>query len=173
MTKLPTIEVINPASEGETMTVNRDDIDEMVYSAERINVGLKRGRQFFNPMFYSGPIASVQKVFVVGHWPRIVADYEALNIPVVVLDSAQAAKPPKPEHIKDTALKAEAVRQAPPIPENYEDMSWPQLRSAAAKISDVPVVNKKQALEIMAEAEAGRAEDITPAAIAPGADAWH
>jgi hypothetical protein len=60
---------------------------EVVYSTEMV-AGLE-GRTFRNPRHFLKPEPAATKVYVAPGWPKIVAAYEALKIPVSPLDELQ------------------------------------------------------------------------------------
>lgn len=131
---------------------------ELIYSQQ--STGFVAGRAYSNPRFFTTPRENVSKVFVVGDWPKIVAAYEALGVPVERLDAAPTAedKPLPAAPIINTADKPEEVV----IPEDWEDLTWQKLRSLAASVSSTPVKNSDEAkaairaeLDRRAMAEAG------------------
>lgn len=65
---------------------------ELIYSQQ--STGFDKSRAYSNPRFFTTPRHDVAKVFIVGDWPQIVAAYEALGVPVEVLDQAPSAPPP-------------------------------------------------------------------------------
>ena len=109
---------------------------------------------FINPRFFSTPRAGVTKVFLVGDWPKIEAAYKALGVPVERLDVAPAAKP-SPAAAMPLPTVPEAERAAVAIPEDWRDLSWPQIRSLAAQFASEPVLNKADAVAAV-EAELAR-----------------
>lgn len=65
---------------------------ELIYSQQAS--GFDKSKAYANPRFFTTPRADVEKVFIVGDWPLIVAAYEALGVPVERLDEAPKAPPP-------------------------------------------------------------------------------
>lgn len=133
---------------------------ELIYSQQASD--FVRGKVYANPRFYSTPRAGVSKVYLVGDWPKIRADYEALGVLVETVDlagvtvtpgSAEAmpAPPPLPKALP------EEDRDAIEIPADWQELTWPQLRKLAANFAPA-VLNKADAAAAV-EAELARRED--------------
>ncbi len=70
---------------------------KLIYSNDPSDV--TEGAQNRNPDYFDGPEKGVEEVGVVGDYPKIVAAYEALEVPVVV----KAVAAPEPITRKDIA----------------------------------------------------------------------
>jgi hypothetical protein len=126
---------------------------EVVYSRERRP--LKRGQRFQNPRFFDGVISGATKVRLDGHYPRIVEAYAAAGVQVLRTDALTVTSPTEklPPHEPGAVV----------IPEDWQELPWtqrtgddgPTLRALASAISDAPVINKSQAIEVI-EAELKR-----------------
>lgn len=141
---------------------------ELIYSRQATN--FIAGRAYSNPRFYSVPRRGVTKVFLVGDWPKIEADYKAMGVPVERLDVEDAT--PKADHptssevaLARLAAKATADERAlAHIPDGWRDLPWTKpgddgltLRGLATTFSDTPVINKAQAIAAMVAELARRA----------------
>lgn len=137
---------------------------ELIYSRQASDY--IKGRAYSNPRFYSAPRRGVTKVYLVGDWPKIEADYKALGVPVERLDEADASTKPKPEPSAEEALGRLTAQTTADeraqiyIPDDWRDLPWTRpaegrdltLRGLGAMFSDAPVLNKAQAVAaIMAE----------------------
>lgn len=67
---------------------------EIIYSAQ--STDFIKGQAYANPVYYIGPRSNVAKVQIVGDYPQIKADYEALGIPVEIVSSDKAQAGPAP-----------------------------------------------------------------------------
>lgn len=113
---------------------------ELIYSQQAD--GFVKGMAYSNPRFYSTPRTGVSKVYLVGDWPKIEADYTALGVPVERLDAAPQPEPaPAPAAVSHKAEDPGAVT----IPEGWADLPWQKLRSIASQVSDAPVKNAAEA----------------------------
>jgi hypothetical protein len=139
---------------------------ELIYSRQA--TGFVPGRAYSNPRFYTRPREGVTKVYLVGDWPKIEADYKALGVPVERLD----APPALDDSTRDTVVRNGAARfvsdvpqderAAIEIPADWSGLSWPALRGLATKLSDTPVLNKADATAAI-EAELARRSQGDPA----------
>jgi hypothetical protein len=135
---------------------------ELIYSQQPSD--FVAGRAYSNPRFYSTPRSGVSKVYLVGDWPQIEADYTALGVPVERLDAAPLPAPaPAPAAITHKAEDPGSVI----IPDGWADLSWQKLRSIASQVSDAPVKNGDEARAAI-EAELNRRELDEPRADALG-----
>jgi hypothetical protein len=86
---------------------------ELVYSQQ--STGFDKSLAYSNPRFFTTPRSDVSKVYVVGDWPKVVAAYEALGIPVERLDAAPVVEPPPT--VQCPPELASMIRHAfPPFP---------------------------------------------------------
>jgi hypothetical protein len=127
-------------------------MSEIVYSQTRR--GLGPGQVQLNPRHFQAPRADASKVYFIGDWPKIEAAYTALGVPVERLDAAPAVEPPPAAVMPLPTLPVEA-RAEVEIPQDWRDLSWPQVRSLAAQFASEPVLNKAQAVDAV-EAELAR-----------------
>lgn len=130
---------------------SKDKRFELIYSAQR--TGFEAGRRYSNPRFFSTPRAGVSSVIVIGDYPNIVSAYEKLGVPVRVAQnpsdlpaSARKADPrPVAPAVPETAYlptaEPRAEQEAVEIPENWRDLSWPQRKSLASRVSDMAIIN--------------------------------
>jgi hypothetical protein len=124
---------------------------EVVYTRERR--ALKRGQMFQNPRFFDGPISGAKRVLLDGDYPRITEAYARQGVPVSRTDALEVSAAPLPPHEPHAII----------IPDDWRDLPWTQragesgatLRALASAISDKPVVNKAEAVEVV-EAELAR-----------------
>lgn len=135
---------------------------ELIYSRQASN--FIQGRAYSNPRFYSAPRRGVTRVFLVGDWPKIEADYRALGVPVERLDVSEATTSAPVETSAEEALGRLAAkttadeRAAHHIPDDWRDLPWTRpaegrdmtLRGLAALFSDAPIINKGQAIASIA-----------------------
>jgi hypothetical protein len=113
---------------------------ELIYSQQSSD--FVEGRAYSNPRFYSTPRSGISKVYLVGDWPQIAADYEALGVSVERLDTAPLPEPaPAPAAIVHKAEDPGSVI----IPDGWADLSWQKLRSIASQVSDAPIKNGDEA----------------------------
>lgn len=147
---------------------------ELIYSDQTTD--FISGRAYSNPRFYTTPRSGVTKVFLVGDWPKIAADYQALGVAVEPLDAASATgQPADPElQAPPAALTPVPVEQRDTvnIPADWSELPWTQagdadgltLRGLASDLSDAPILNKKQAkAAILAELDRrGAAIEVDP-----------
>jgi hypothetical protein len=118
----------------------------LIYSQQAS--GFIRGKAYANPRYFSTPRAGVEKVQIVGDWPNIRRAYEALKVPVEQIDlSGAVAEPSAPADAiaappSLTPVAPEPERAAIDIPEDWQSLSWPQLRRLAASFSPDPIINK-------------------------------
>lgn len=113
---------------------------ELIYSQQ--STDYVEGRAYSNPRFYSTPRSGISKVYLVGDWPRIEADYTALGVPVERLDKAPVPAPaPAPAAITHTAEDPGSVV----IPDDWEGLPWPKLRGLASQVSAEPIKNGEEA----------------------------
>lgn len=123
---------------------------ELIYSQQSSD--FCEGRAYANPRFYSTPRQGVSKVFLVGDWPKIEADYTALGVPVERLDKAPLAAPaPAPGFVAKTAADPGSVV----IPDDFRSLHWKPLRVLADQLSPVPTTNNPDAIAAI-EAELQR-----------------
>lgn len=90
---------------------------ELIYSTQAGD--FLAGRAYSNPRFFSTPRTGVSKVLIVGEWPKIVAAYEAMGVPVERLDAQQAVA--EPEHTRLPADLAEQIAETFPASEPATD----------------------------------------------------
>ena len=141
---------------------------ELVYS--RQGSDFIKGRAYSNPRFYSTPRQGVSKVYVVGDYPQIVADYERMGVPVEIVDEGFALPKGRNAHPAVTGAEiigprvADVAREGVEIPVDWRDLKWSTpddqgrtLRGLAAQFSDTPVLNKGEAVTAV-EAELARRE---------------
>jgi len=57
------------------------------------------------------------------------------------------------EEPKEEVSESVESESKPEIPDDYNDLSWPKLRSLASQFTDEKGINKERALEILAEAK--------------------
>jgi hypothetical protein len=113
---------------------------ELIYSQQSSD--FVEGRAYSNPRFYSTPRPGVSKVYLVGDWPKIEADYTALGVPVERLHAAPLPAPaPAPAAITHTAEDPGSVV----IPADWDDLPWPKLRALASQVSTAPIKNGDEA----------------------------
>jgi hypothetical protein len=129
---------------------------ELIYSRQASD--FIKGRAYANPRFYSRPRSGVTKVFIVGEWPHIEADYKALGVEIVKLSdgttvTAGATAAPPVESLARTVPLAE--RADVEIAEDWANLPWPQLRQLGQALCADRVLNKAQAAEAV-EAELAR-----------------
>lgn len=131
---------------------------ELIYSRQASD--FIKGRVYSNPRFYASPRRGVTKVYLVGDWPKIEADYRALGVPVERLDEEAASAKPKPEPSAEEALARLTAQTAADeraliyIPDDWRDLPWTRptadrdltIRGLACMLSDAPVINKAQAV---------------------------
>jgi hypothetical protein len=109
----------------------------LIYSQQAS--GFIRGKAYANPRYFSTPRAGVEKVQIVGDW---------LKVPVEQIDlSGTVAEPSAPADAiaappSLTPVAPEPERAAIDIPEDWQSLSWPQLRRLAASFSPDPIINK-------------------------------
>jgi len=149
---------------------------ELIYS--RQSTDFVPGRAYANPRFYSTPRQGVTKVIVVGDWPKIVADYQALDVEVEVIEdgsaSVTASSGPPASLVPTIADPAERAKVY--IPDDWASLPWSKptdagltLRGLAAVFADTPVRNKADAtLAIEAELTRRSASEDGAAAEAAG-----
>lgn len=137
---------------------------ELIYSQQ--SGGFVDGRAYSNPRFFSTPREGVEKVYLVGDWPKIRAAYEALGVPVEQLDAdaaqARDAAPQAAVEILVPALTGEE-RDRFYIPDDWRDLPWTRpeggrdltLRGLGAMFASEPVINKSHAVAAI-EAELAR-----------------
>jgi hypothetical protein len=131
-----------------------------------------KGKRFKNPIGFWKVDEAATHVYVVGQWPRVVAAYEAANVPVTVIDPGDKDVlfnggvinrqtivempfvPPK----QDAAKRDQ--RASVSIPEDWQQMPWADLRRLAASVTDQPVVNKAQATAVIETELALRKETV-------------
>lgn len=133
---------------------------ELIYSTQK--TGFEPDRAYANPRFFSAVRSGVERVFVVGSWPAVVAAYKAEGVQVVsVQDTAElcavmaggqpakaVSKPVDPQAaaLQAAGLKAPGAGQVgPEIPADWRDLPWPQLRSLASNFAE-GVLNKPDAV---------------------------
>ena len=139
---------------------------EVIYSQQ--SHGYVEGRAYSNPRYFSTPRSGVSKVYVVGDWPKIVAAYEALGVPVERLDAAPTAEPRKP--VEAPIIKTVGQPGAVVIPDDWQDLGWQKLRSLASSVSTTPIKNSEEAKAAISPELARRAEAVDPLDV-PQADA--
>jgi hypothetical protein len=144
---------------------------ELIYSQQ--DSGFVKDRAYSNPRFYTTPRQGVSKVYLVGDWPKIEADYKALGVPVERLDVAPKAEPPATAKPTSEAVPVDD-RGSVYIPEDWRELKYTgpadaglTLRALAALVSDTPVKNKAEAVAAI-EAELKRRELDTPVESAGG-----
>ena len=141
---------------------------EVIYSQQRN--GFVEGRTYLNPRFFERPMPGVDKVLIVGDWPKIAHAYTALNVPVEIVEGdqvravagAEVAPHPLVQAIPDPDERAKVY-----IPDDWESLPWSRptdagltLRGLAAVFSDTPVLNKDDARQaIGAELSRRRSEE--------------
>jgi hypothetical protein len=142
---------------------------ELIYSRQATD--FIKGRAYSNPRFYSAPRRGVTKVFLVGEWPKIEADYRALGVPVERLDEAAVSAKPQPEPSAEEALARLSAQTTADerakiyIPDDWRGLPWTRpaegrdltLRGLGAMFSDAPVINKAQAVAAITAELARRA----------------
>lgn len=129
---------------------------ELIYSQQSSD--FVEGRAYSNPRFYSTPRSGVSKVYLVGDWPKIEADYKALGVPVERLDAAPLPEPaPAPAAVSHKADDLAAVT----IPEGWADLPWQKLRSIASQVSDTPIKNAAEARQAIEVELRRRALDVS------------
>lgn len=132
---------------------------ELIYS--RQSSGFIEGRAYSNPRFYTQPRQGVTKVYIVGDWPKIEADYTALGVPVERLDAPPVSAGPERIEAVSAAVQRlvsdvpEGERGDIEIPADWRELKWFALRSLATKFASTPVLNKADA-EAAIEAEIRR-----------------
>lgn len=136
---------------------------ELIYSAQRTD--FEPGRRYANPRFFSAVREGVSRVTVIGDWPDVVRAYEAAGVPVSVQGAAvHDAIPVAPvtDHIESSAVEPRGHSTDVPIPDDWRNLPYlprsagePCLRSLAAQVSSVPILNKALAIEAI-EAELAR-----------------
>jgi hypothetical protein len=139
---------------------------EVIYSQQRN--GFVEGRTYLNPRFFERPMPGVDKVLIVGDWPKIAHAYAALNIPVEIVGGdqvravagAEVAPHPLVEAISDLDERAKVY-----IPDDWASLPWSRptdagltLRGLAAVFADTPVLNKEDARNAIGAELARRAE---------------
>jgi hypothetical protein len=92
-------------------------------------------------------------------------------MPLDGLDDGQVAKLANNNHFEFQAGAGKALNVDPPaetvvIPDDWEGLKWPQLRSLACKLTDDPVGNKETALDTIAAEVGRRASRAKKAAVA-------
>lgn len=131
---------------------------ELIYSRQASD--FIKGRVYSNPRFYAFPRRGVTKVYLVGVWPKIEADYKALGVPVERLDEEAVTSKPKAEPSAEEALgrltaqTTAEERALVYIPEDWKDLPWTRptaerdltMRGLACMFSDAPIINKAQAV---------------------------
>jgi len=125
-----------------------------------------KGKQFRNAALYQRPDLRATRVFIDGDFPRIRADYEALLVPVHLVDSGRVTAPTQPgvSSIPETAYLPTAEKRkeqaAVEIPGDWQQMRWADLRRLAASVCDHPIINKADALRAVESELARRAQGI-------------
>lgn len=110
-----------------------------------------KGKQFRNAALYQRPDTNATRVYIDGHYPKIQADYEALLVPVHLVQGNRTTAPTQPnvDRIPETAYLPTAERReqqrAAEIPGDWQQMRWADLRRLAASVCDYPVRNKNDA----------------------------
>lgn len=135
---------------------------ELIYSRQASD--FIRGKAYSNPRFYSAPRRGVTKVYLVGDWPKIEADYKALGIPVEHIGESDASAAPPPAASAEEALARLTAQTTADeraqiyIPDDWRDLPWTRptedrdltLRGLAAMFSDTAIINKAQAVAAVA-----------------------
>lgn len=129
---------------------------ELIYSQTRRKI--LKGQSFRNPRFFTGAEEGVSKVWIDGDWPKIEAAYADAGVRTLRLDNVPAAV---------SFVLPEPEREEIEIPADWRDLPWTQpderglsLRRLAASVSDVPVINKAQAVEAI-EAHLGGGQEAS------------
>jgi hypothetical protein len=155
-------------------------MSEIVYSAQKHS--FVKGRIYQNPRFFNGVLhPGATSVIIVGDWPVVKNVYEAAGIPVRVTKDPNKLPTPDeggPDNVskqvttehKDSVVKGKGKEVGdidPPlkegqnveIPEDFEDLSFRDLKTLAAKIADSTVPDfssKREAVEFLTEYKAGK-----------------
>lgn len=130
---------------------------EIVYSRQTHDY--VKGRSYSNPRYFTTPRSGVTKVYVVGDWPNVVQAYKAAGVPVVVINEEEAIL--TGELIPVTATDEEKLANEPKannyghveIPEDWRDMDWVgehSMRKLATQLTDSHILNKSQAMAVIA-----------------------
>jgi hypothetical protein len=136
---------------------------EIVYASGRTE--WQKGRLFGNARLFHKTVEGVEKVIVVGDWPKIVEAYRRLGIPVEIVGVTGVLRS---EPLAGTGEAIQIGKGEPPcapvmridagsveIPEDFRTLKWPELRALGKQLSDTPAINSKEALAII-EAELDR-----------------
>lgn len=108
-------------------------MNEVIYSSQR--TGFEKGRVYRNPRYFDKPLGKPDRVIVVGDWPRVVAAYEAIGVPVDVLHTGRAVPPPIPvdppstELLKRIQSVAGGSKDEPVCPAPTDTMTDDELRA--------------------------------------------
>lgn len=116
--------------------------DTVIYTAQKR--GLDPDKRYANPRFFSGrPKSGIRKVTVVGNWPVVVAAYEAVGADVTVVRTGEPAKAPHGGRVADPA----------DVPDNWRGLDWDGMREVAGRVSDVPAINRDEAVAMIEAAQ--------------------
>lgn len=99
---------------------------------------------------FDGPVAEGYARKYIGRGLAVEVD----PVPQATAAEIEAAEAAAAAQAEADRLKEEeeaiAARNAVVIPEDWEDLSWPDLRSLASSFSDDPIKNKNEALDAIA-----------------------
>lgn len=125
---------------------------------------------YTNPIFFNrpSPVGKYEYIYVDADYPHVAERYKLENHPAKIYElGAPAKRTPKAiesqiaqavaesshiEVVEDEADVAtiEANKATKAIPDDYESLPWPQLRSLAASLTDEKITSKDKALEVLA-----------------------
>ena len=117
---------------------------------------------YTNPIFFNrpSPVGKYEYIYVDKSYRHIIERYKLEKHPAKIYELGEPAKrTPRAVESKVAEAVAEAAtieaEEAAPevarsIPDDYESLPWPQLRSLAASFTDEKVMSKEKALEVLA-----------------------
>lgn len=120
---------------------------EIIYSTDRRV--LSDGQMFRNPRFFHRVESGVSKVYIAGHHPKIAAAYRKAGIPVEQINGAVKEK----QAIPATFLCG-SDDEIVDIPDNWRDLTWPELRSLAKQCGAPFAINRAEAIAAIEVREA-------------------
>ena len=134
---------------------------QVIYSAQKN--GFVKGRIYLNPRFFTEVLhRGATSVVVVGNWPTVVKCYEDAGIEVIQL---KPGDPLPGEYFGDIDPYAQQpphntkkADDKPPIeiPDDYENLSYRDLRALVLSIDPAADINsKKSAVEFLQIYQAG------------------